>query len=70
MKIDKDFISTLSTISNLGFSLCILILLGYFIGSKLDKYFQTDGILLAISVLISILFGFVGFFTTIFKKLK
>ncbi|HOV31967.1 MAG TPA: AtpZ/AtpI family protein [Candidatus Hydrogenedens sp.] len=70
MKINKDFTSVLSTISNLGFSLSILILLGFFIGSKLDEYFQTDGILLAISILLSILIGFVGFFTTIFKKLK
>ncbi len=70
MKINKDFISTLSTVSNLGFSLCILVFIGYFIGNKLDHYFQTNGILLAIFIILSILTGFIGFFITIFKKIK
>ncbi|GEM_PF-2481622 len=70
MKVDKNFLNTLSTVSNLGFSLTIFILLGFFIGNKLDNYFQTNGILLAVCVLTSIILGFVSFFITIFKKLK
>jgi len=64
MKINKDFINTLR------FSLCILVLFGYFIGNKLDEYFQTNGFLLAIFIILSIVTGFIGFFITIFKKIK
>lgn len=70
MKINKDFINTLSMVSNLGFSLSILVLLGYFVGNKLDQYFQTNGLLLAIFIILSVLMGFTGFFISILKKLK
>ncbi|MGC8846760.1 MAG: AtpZ/AtpI family protein [Candidatus Hydrogenedens sp.] len=48
----------------------MFVFFGYFIGNKLDQYFQTNGILLAIFIILSILTGFIGFFITIFKNIK
>lgn len=70
MRINKDFINTLSMVSNLGVSLSVLVLVGYFVGNKLDLFFQTNGLLLAVSVILGILMGFLGFFITILKKIK
>ncbi len=70
MKVNKDFINTISTVSNLGISISVLVFLGYFIGNKLDSYFQTNGVLLALSVILSLLIGFVGFFISILKRIK
>ncbi len=70
MKLNKDFINTLSMVSNLGISLSVLVFLGYFIGNKLDHFFQTNGLLLAVFVILGVLIGFIGFFITILKKIK
>lgn len=70
MRINKDFINTLSMVSNLGVSLSALVLLSYFVGNKLDHFFHTNGLLLAISIILGIIMGFLGFFVTILKKLK
>ncbi len=70
MKNKKEIINLISIISNLGFSLTILVFIGYFIGNKLDHYFQSNGLLLALSVIIFILLGFVSFLTFILRILK
>lgn len=70
MKNRKDLVHLISIISNLGFSLTIIVFIGYYIGNRLDQYFQSNGLLLALSVIISLIIGFVGFLSAILKLVK
>ena len=57
-KYKKDYLRQLASLSSLGIEMAVSIIIGYFIGLNLDKYFDTGSTLTIVFILFGIAAGF------------